>query len=443
VNNPLGLSVALDSITSDPDDAFVRRLESHIVQEFLSTRGQSHVGDIEWDVTTSYEIATPLASKDPARKYVRWARYGAVAAGLALVVGSIALSKRSSTIKSVPATDASTSVLSTTVPTSGAAVDSRPTTPQLSSTIPPAVTTATTSRPPAEGTVVDVRDLPASSSFELTRFAPERPGPLAQSPDGLLYIGGELSKRGNPVFNTFDESTGQWARYELPESEMLDDLDVDRWEVGPERVLYGFTSPATDDASADIVAVPMAGPKAGTVIARAATQPTRQSGDCNLSDEGIQCVDTEAAPPRYELRLAWVAPDGTPLGKTFRSQNERAWEALLSTIAVTDDDASFVQPSGHTITFRNAASAVGVYNGIATLFVQSALIAGDECALAGVSGAPGNGITMLTCRNLTTGVTTMRTSPTTPNHILTDKALYTLHQSSEDGTFWSIDRFSF
>jgi hypothetical protein len=199
-------------------------------------------------------------------------------------------------------------------------------------------------------------------------------------PDGLFYIGSEISARGIPVFNIFDESTGQWTRYELPVTEALESLYVTRWNVGPERVLYGFTSNDPNDAANEVVAVPMSGPKAGTVVARTARQRSNSSSDyCILHTDGIWCPDSEG----YDkLVLAWVAPDGTPLGKTVSSQSNRAWEVLLSTMAATDDDATFVQPSGQTITYRNSASAVGMSGGIAILTVASAPIAGDECALA-------------------------------------------------------------
>jgi hypothetical protein len=52
-------------------------------------------------------------------------------------------------------------------------------------------------------------------------------------------------------------------------------------------------------------------------------------------------------------------------------------------------------------------------------------------------------MTILTCRNLTTGVTTVRTGPGTRHSILTDEALYTLNQVGQDSNDWSIERLSF
>jgi hypothetical protein len=459
MTKPLDLSRALDGIDVEPDDAFMQRLESTIVQDFLSPRGPTHLVVIDLDMTTTTETPTPITS---ARTRTRWTWYAAAAAAMTLVIGGVAVSRREGTIKSTPATNpapttpaTTTATVPTTPVTSIAVVPTAPASPALTTS---SVQTNPTTESPAKtpsvptptaglATIVDGSNFPptAFASTRIAEFAPKAgPGQLDLTVDGKFVIQSDEGAATRSL-EIFDPMTNTWTQYQLPSS--LATLGVKSWSLGPESVLYGFTYPGDSEIAREIVAVPTTGAKAGTVVGGATTGLLTESSQCALLDDGISC----GRYPDLEERLVWVDTDGAPLGKTYQSRSNLSESFSVGTILpktpVADDDITVEQFNGQKITYRNLSNTFGASeNDQLTIEVLNGFFAGGECAIATISSAtsPLYQSMILTCHDRTTGKATTKAGSAGFGYpVYTNEAIYTLRPPSKGGLYWSIDRLDF
>jgi hypothetical protein len=289
-------------------------------QRVLTERAQSAFGgdgnEPSDDQRGEVELLTvpPRVIRLGSRRSVKFV--GLVAAVVVLIAGIAAVAHRGPSdikINTGPTSDASvTSDTSSTVETVP------PTTTPPSASIPSAVPSpqgpATTFDalqlgPVPKGTVIATLD-----GVVVGNISSSANGLLKLTPEGDVYYVAEDPRNDVAFVQTFTAS-GLGERFALPDALRIKtsqgEFRVGGWFLGPQRVLYGVRVDDIDSTlSVGVVAVPMSGPKAGSIIADVATQGTT---GCNPTATGVTCGGSGTGATEVEV-LRWVDPQGSPTG---------------------------------------------------------------------------------------------------------------------------------
>jgi hypothetical protein len=237
---------------------------------------------------------------------------GLVAAVVVLIAGIAAVAHRGSSdikINTGPTSDPSvtshiSSAVGTVPPTTTSTIPSVPT-PQWPATTFDALQLG----PVPKGTVIATLD-----GVVVGNISSSANGLLKLTPEGdVYYVAGD--PRNEVAFVQTFTAGGLGDRFALPDTlrtkTSQGEFRVGGWFLGPQRVLYGVRVDDSDSTlSVGVVAVPMSGPKAGSIIADVATPVTT---GCHPTSTGVTCGGSGTGATEVEV-LRWVDPQGSPTG---------------------------------------------------------------------------------------------------------------------------------